>query len=149
MLGNLIIADCFRQEIFAHAGLFKTTMWRFGREWNMIVNPDRAKFELSRDTHGTTDIARPDGGRQPIADIVAERNRFGLIIKGADGDNRAKDFALDNLGFLVSVGNNGRLEVIAAAEILGHTATRKHFRTISLRTIHEALNAFALDTGNQ
>ena len=48
MLGNLVIAHRFGRQILAEAGLFEAAVWCFRGERNVVVDPNRAEFEIGR-----------------------------------------------------------------------------------------------------
>src|SRR4051794_40295071 len=97
------------------AGIFHTPERRRQMPHIFGIHPDHARFEIAGDTMGAAEIAGPDVTCKPIAHVVADPDRLGLIFKGNDRQNRPKDFLLRDAHLCLCVEVECRLDIIAGA----------------------------------
>ena len=109
-------------------------------ERNVVVDPDGAELELPRRVQRPADVTRPDGGREPVVDVVRPRDRLVVVGEPLHGHDRAEDLALHDLVLLADVGDHRRLDEEATRAV--RLAAGKDLR--ALRALEEAEDAVLL-----
>ena len=72
------------------------------------VDPDGAGLDARGDAVAARGIARPDGGHQPVLDVVRDPDRVLLVLERDHGDDRAEDLLLRNGHAGVDLREHGR-----------------------------------------
>src|ERR1700694_3511067 len=103
-----------------------------GRIQVIAVRPDAAGLKPSPHPIRDVDVSRPYGRPQAVERIVADGERFGFILERCEGDDRTKDFLLENTHLIVPF-ENRRLHIVPAADIAADDR---------LSTAEEALRTF-------
>src|ERR1043166_5580011 len=118
LFGLEVFLEAPGAELAAEAGLLIPAPGRFDIGGLHVVDPDDAGTQRFYDAKGFVDIAGPDGSGQAVRRIVGDANGVGFGVEGNyRGDGTKNFFASDARG-IFDVVENGRLDVIAFAELL-------------------------------
>jgi hypothetical protein len=71
-----------------------------GRDREVIVDPDGAVAESFGGAERTLDVLRPDRCGQAVGHAVRPAKPFFLVSETLDGNDRAENLVLDDLGIL-------------------------------------------------
>src|SRR5204862_401815 len=110
-----------------------------------------ARVELVDRSLSATHVAREDAGPETELAVVGPPERLVEILHAHDGQQQAERLLAPHPGALRHVGHNGRLEVVATAELLarGSLATRDKSSTALQRVRELRLNFRPLFFGVQ
>src|SRR5665213_4597629 len=86
------------------------------------VDGDRARLESGRHAMGPRHIIRPYTCKQSVIDVVRQLDYFVLRVERDHSKHGTEDLVLSQIGPVVDVGEDGRLNVVAAREALRPTA---------------------------
>ncbi|MNI71944.1 hypothetical protein D3C73_1278540 [compost metagenome] len=64
-----------------------------------------------------SDVAGPDVGRQPVLDVIGQRQAFGFVLERDQAGDRSEDFFLRAAHAVIHVGQHGRPHEIAARQV--------------------------------
>src|SRR4030095_1761136 len=99
----------------------------FGCNWQMVIDPNGTKLQLTGQTHGTPNIPCKDRSSETIYYVVTQMQRLHFILKFLHSDDRAKHLTLHDLPILLNIGDDSCLVIIAFLQISGTSTTRKDF----------------------
>ena len=100
--------DRVRRHVLADARLLEPAVRHLGDQRSVVVDPNGAELHRVGHPVGPPDVARPDRCRQAVVDPVGPRKGLGFVGETLDGDDRSEHLALDDLGVLGDVGDDGR-----------------------------------------
>src|SRR5256714_11917799 len=92
-----------------------------------MINPDDSGAQRFNYAERFIDIAGPDGGSEPVGRVVGDTNGFGFVVKGDYAGNGTEDFFASDARGVFDVVKNGRLEVVASAELFRAATTGGDF----------------------
>src|SRR5207253_10206851 len=115
------------------------------------VGVRRAAVDLHRPgAHGARDaepalgVAGPDVAVEPVVRVVGERDRLGLVPEADGGDHGAEDLLARDRHVVAGVGEERRLDVVAAGEVRRPPAAAGERGTLLPAAGDVALDALAL-----
>src|SRR6266550_7719156 len=135
-----VVLERVRGQVLAVARLLVAAVRHLRDERDVVVDPDRPELELARSVQRAADVARPDGRRQAVGDVVRPRERLVVVGEALDGDDRPEDLLLDDLVLLADLRDHGRLHEEPAIAV--GAAAREHLR--ARRPLQEAEDALLL-----
>src|SRR6188768_435224 len=115
VLDERVVLEGVLAAVLAPAGLLDATVRSLGRQREVLIDPDGPELQLAGDAHRLADRAREHRAREPELHVVRPLHRLVLVGEALDGDDRPEDLVLDDLGALVGVRDDRRLEVGAGA----------------------------------
>ena len=71
-----VVLERVHRQILAVARLLVAAVRHLGDERDVVVDPDRPELELARRVQRPADVARPDGSREAVVDVVRPRERL-------------------------------------------------------------------------
>src|ERR1700683_52926 len=95
------------------------------------IHPDHSGFYPLRETVGAANVSRPEVSGESVAAVVGDPQRFGVICKGNDCEDRAEDLFLGNAHLAVRFREESRLNVVSPSTLgaFAATADRRAFST--------------------
>src|SRR6266508_4532753 len=142
MLDLRVVGERVNGQVLAVAGLLEAAVRHLGDKRNVVVDPDGPELELPGRVQCATDVARPDRGREAVTDVVRPGDRLIVVVEALHAHDRAEDLALDDLGVLADVGDDGRLHEEAAVAV--RVAAREDRGLRVLCPLQEAEHALLL-----
>src|SRR6478735_10379815 len=115
VLDDRVVLERVLGAVLAPAGLLDAAVRGLGRQREVLVDPDGPELELARDPHRLADRAREHRAREAELHVVRPLHGLLLVGEALDGDDGPEDLVLDDLGALVGVRDDRRLEVGAGA----------------------------------
>src|SRR6266550_5183109 len=135
-----VVLERVRGQVLAVARLLVPAVRHLRDERDVVVDPDRPELELARRVQRAADVARPDGRRQAVGNVVRPRERLVVVGKALDGDDRPEDLLLDDLVLLADLRDHGRLDEEPAVAV--RATAGQDFR--ALRAVEESEHALLL-----
>src|ERR1700733_738375 len=130
LLGFQIFFDTPGTEFAAKARLLVTAPRSFYISWLHMIHPDDACAQSFNRSQGFENVASPDRGGEAVRRIVGDLQRIFFVFKRNHGRNGAKNFFAGNAGGVRDVGENGGLDVVAFAHLLGASSARGERRLL-------------------
>src|SRR5262245_43039120 len=103
-----------------------------------------AGAERARDAHAARRVAGPHVAVEAVVGVVGEGDRLVLVGEGDGGDDGAEDLLPGDRHLVAGVGEERRLDVVAACQVRRPAAAAGERGTFGLAARDEALDAVAL-----
>ena len=91
LVGDPVFGQAFAPALAAEAAFAVAAEAGGGVEHVGRIDPDDASLDAGRDLKRAIDVLRPDGGREAVAGVVGERDRFIRRAEGRGDQHRAED----------------------------------------------------------
>src|SRR6516162_1154257 len=98
-----VFFDTPRSEFTPESGLLKASPRRFDVRGLHVVHPDDAGANFLDGAKGLENVARPNGGCQPIGRVVGDLDSVGFIVERNHGRDRAEDLFAGDASAVVYV----------------------------------------------
>src|ERR1700722_13294656 len=105
MLYPCVVLETIDREVFSVPGVLEATVWHFGDQRDVGVDPDAAEVEVTRHPHGPAVVTCPNARCEPVLDPVGPFQCLSLTFELLHRYYRAKDFLLYQLVVLAQTGD--------------------------------------------
>src|SRR5688500_1585417 len=142
-----VVVERLQSELTSEAALLHPAEGSFQMDAAPGIDRKISSLHGARDTHGATDIARPDRARQAVVAVVGHGDRSGFVIEGHHRDDRSEDLLASDLHVGPRIQKNGWLEI--AARAIGRVAPGRERGALvpsDLDILHDSL---AMRCGDQ
>src|SRR5918996_3471146 len=137
-----VVLEAVERQVLAVARLLAAAVRHLRDERDVVVDPDGAELELAGRVEGAADVASPDGGGEPVGDVVGPGDRLVVLGEALHRDDRAEDLALDELVGLLDVHDDRGLDEEAAVAV--PVAAREHLGRSPRGALEEAEDSLLL-----
>src|SRR5579885_2764339 len=132
MLGFAELVQALLAKLSSHTRHLETAKWASVVVRQRVVDPERSRLDLLKETLGLEWVVRVEIGSQAIGAIVGKSNRLVEVAIGHDGNDRAKSLLAHDGKGVIDIGQHRRLIEVAAFKLRRTPAARQHLRAASL-----------------